>query len=377
MNNKFENNIYEEMNEERADIPNQGEKNAEESRTVEDCQPVYKVKRHIGIKLYAFFVTFVAGAAIIAGGYFYHESKVVDEESVSTSLKSGDLQEEYDKEVVKTDSQIKDTIRDYMESGEGTMAMLRELFPENVVVFDSNRYLFLPVYDNVKKNDIKNENVKQLENGELVYMENDKQISHKGIDVSKFQGEIDWNKVADSGVEFAIIRIGYRGYGTGALMMDEMAIKNIEGALEAKIKVGVYFFSQAITIEEAVEEAEFIIENIKKYDITYPVVYDTEDIVNEDSRADGLSKEERTEIAIAFLERIKKAGYTPVIYANLRWFTMSLDIPELEAYDKWYAYYDKELYFPYKISMWQYTESGQVDGINGSVDLNMSFKDWE
>lgn len=160
-------------------------------------------------------------------------------------------------------------------------------------------------------------------------------------------------------------------------MMDETAIKNIEGALNAKIKVGVYFFSQAITIEEAVEEAEFVIENIKKYDITYPVIYDTEEIVNEDSRADGLSKEERTEIAVAFLERVKKAGYTPAIYANLRWFTMSLDISELDAYDKWYAYYDKELYFPYKISMWQYTENGQVDGINGSVDLNISFKDWE
>ena len=159
--------------------------------------------------------------------------------------------------------------------------------------------------------------------------------------------------------------------------MDETAIQNIEGALGAGIKVGVYFFSQAITIEEAVEEAEFVIDKIKAYDITYPVIYDTEEIVNDNSRAEGLSKEERTEIAIAFLERVKKAGYTPVIYANLRWFTMYLDIPKLEAYDKWYAYYDKELYFPYRISMWQYTESGQVAGIEGSVDLNISFKDWE
>lgn len=370
--------MYDEMNVERTNTGNREDKKVEDIRTADNSQPVYKVRRHIGIKLYAFFITFAAGAAIVAGGYYYHESKAVDEKTVSAKVKSDDaLVHDGKKNEGKTDSEIKDTIRKYMENGKGTMAMLRELFPENVVVFDSNKYLFLPVYDNVKKNDIINENIRQLENGELAYMEGDKQISHKGIDVSKFQGEIDWNKVADSGVEFAIIRLGYRGYGTGALMMDETAIENIEGALNAKIKVGVYFFSQAITIEEAVEEAEFVIENIKKYDITYPVIYDTEEIVNEDSRADGLSKEERTEIAVAFLERVKKAGYTPAIYANLRWFTMSLDISELDAYDKWYAYYDKELYFPYKISMWQYTENGQVDGINGSVDLNISFKDWE
>lgn len=377
MNNRFDDNMNDGVNDDRAGGTNLPEMNPEQGRQAENYQPV-KVKRHLGIKLYAFFVTLAAGAAIISGGFFYHESKAVDEKSVSTTVKEGNSsgKNEITSEI-KTDSQIKDTIREYMENGKGTMAMLRELFPENVVVFDSNKYLFLPVYDNVKKNDIENENIKQLENGELVYVENDKQISHKGIDVSKFQGEIDWNKVADSGVEFAIIRIGYRGYGTGALMMDETAIQNIEGALNAKIKVGVYFFSQAITTKEAVEEAEFVIENIKNYDITYPVIFDTEEIVNEDSRADGLSTEERTEIAIAFLERVKKAGYTPAIYANLRWFTMSLDIPELEAYDKWYAYYDKELYFPYKISMWQYSENGQVDGINGSVDLNISFKDWE
>lgn len=397
MNDKFDKNADGEMNEERmlsdnlngsGDIQNRLENNSltenkpEENQVAENSMAENgrsdkKVKRHAGIYIYAFFVTLALGAAVAAGGYFYHESKDVDEKTVDVKVEYGNPSGNDEKSDEEDDSQIKDTIREYMESGKGTMAMLRELFPENVVVFDTNKYLFLPVYDNVNKNDINNADIKQLENGELVYMEGDKQISHKGIDVSKFQGQIDWNTVAASGVEFAIIRLGYRGYGTGAIVMDETAIQNIEGALGAGIKVGVYFFSQAITIEEAVEEAEFVIDKIKAYDITYPVIYDTEEIVNDNSRAEGLSKEERTEIAIAFLERVKKAGYTPVIYANLRWFTMYLDIPKLEAYDKWYAYYDKELYFPYRISMWQYTESGQVAGIEGSVDLNISFKDWE
>lgn len=350
--------------------------------------PVQVKKGGLGMKLYALFVTLLAGVAIIAAMYLYSDNekskkKQTENEQVNATVENeskepneSDEESGESKEVDEATA-IKNTIRDYMENGKGTMAMLRELFPENVVVFDSNKYIFLDINEKLKKNTIENENIKQLENGELVYEENGNQISHKGIDVSKFQGTIDWNKVAESGVEFAIIRVGYRGYGTGAIVQDETAIQNIEGALNADIKVGVYFFSQAITVEEAVEEAEFVLNIIKKYDITYPVVFDTEEILNEDTRAESLSKEERTELAIAFCERVKKDGYTPAIYANLRWFTMSLDMEKLESYDKWYAYYDSSIYFPYRISMWQYTESGQIDGITGTVDMNISFKDWE
>ena len=330
--------------------------------------PVQVKKGGLGMKLYALFVTLLAGVAIIAAMYLYSDNekskkKQTENEQVNATVENeskepneSDEESGESKEVDEATA-IKNTIRDYMENGKGTMAMLRELFPENVVVFDSNKYIFLDINEKLKKNTIENENIKQLENGELVYEENGNQISHKGIDVSKFQGTIDWNKVAESGVEFAIIRVGYRGYGTGAIVQDETAIQNIEGALNADIKVGVYFFSQAITVEEAVEEAEFVLNIIK--------------------RAESLSKEERTELAIAFCERVKKDGYTPAIYANLRWFTMSLDMEKLESYDKWYAYYDSSIYFPYRISMWQYTESGQIDGITGTVDMNISFKDWE
>lgn len=272
----------------------------------------------------------------------------------------------------RTAEELKEEIKKSMEEGKGTISLLRELFPENVVVYQSNKYLFLPIYDNLANNNILQENIKVLPDGEIQYQENGKIISEKGIDVSKYQGEIDWEKVAADGVKFAFIRVGFRGYGTGAIVLDENFEANIKGATAAGIKVGVYFFSQAINTKEAVEEAEFVLEHIKGYQLDYPVVFDTEDIVNEDSRTEGLTPEELTEITIAFCEAIKDADYTPMIYANLRWFTMSLDLTKLEEYEKWYAYYDSQMYFPYKISMWQYTESGQVDGINGNVDLNIS-----
>lgn len=326
----------------------------------------YGNKSGIGIKIYAVLITLLAGTFIVVSLILFRKNRT-DEREVSEYVKINE----------KSESEVKNIIKDYMENGKGTIAMLRTLFPENIIVYGSNKYSFIPVAENAAKNDIDNDNIAALDSGELQYIVNDKVVSHKGIDVSKYQGEVDWNKVAADGVEFAMIRLGYRGYGSGTLMIDETAIKNIEEASKAGIKVGVYFFSQAVSEKEAVEEAKFVIDNIKKYKITYPIVFDTEEIVNEDTRTEGLSTEELTGIAIAFCEEVKKEGYIPAIYANLRWFALSLDMSELNEYDKWYAYYDKELYFPYKINMWQYTENGTVDGITGNVDLNICFKDYE
>ena len=323
-------------------------------------------RNSIGIKIYSVLVTCLLGVLFCTSTFFY---KKINEEKQEVS--------QYVEINENNGSEVKCIVKDYMANGKGTMAMLRELFPENIVVAESNKYLFIPVIENFLQNKIKNENIVTNENGEIQYIVDDKIKSHKGIDVSKYQGEIDWEKVAADGVEFAMIRLGYRGYGSGALVIDEMAMANIENATKAGIKVGIYFFSQAVTQEEAVEEAKFVTENIKKYKITYPIVFDTEDILNEDTRTEGLTQNELSRIAVAFCKEIKDEGYTPAIYANLRWFALSLDMSLLEDYDKWYAYYDSELYFPYKISMWQYTENGKVDGISGTVDLNISFKDWE
>ena len=158
--------------------------------------------------------------------------------------------------------------------------------------------------------------------------------------------------------------------------MDEFYDANMKGANSAGVSAGVYFFTQAITVEEAKEEADFVIEHLAGYDVPYPVVFDVERISGGKGRADQITKEERTDITITFCEAIKAAGYTPMIYGNVVCFTRLLDMTKLNDYDKWYAFYDDYMYMPYDVGCWQYTEKGKVDGIPNNVDLNISFKVW-
>lgn len=195
-----------------------------------------------------------------------------------------------------------------------------------------------------------------------------------GIDVSKYQGDIDWQAVKDYGIDFVIIRLGYRGYNEeGNLVLDEYYEANIDGALAADLKVGVYFFSQAITAEEALEEAEFVLEHIADYDITMPVVFDTEVIENEDARTFGIDGQVFTDACIVFCDRIDEAGYNSMIYFNMVWSAFTLDLEQLVDYDKWYADYYDEPQYPYEFEMWQYSQSGSVPGIDGNTDLNLYF----
>ena len=196
-----------------------------------------------------------------------------------------------------------------------------------------------------------------------------------GIDVSYYQGDIDWEQVKQSGIEFAIIRLGYRGYGEeGKLVEDKMAFKNIEGALEAGLQVGVYFFSQAITVDEAVEEAEYVLERIKNYHITMPVVYDWE-YISEEARTAKMDRRTLTDCYLAFCDKIAEAGYTPMAYFNSYQSRALMNLTELEQYPFWLALYSDRMTYPYRIEMWQYTDSGKVPGIQGSVDINLYFVD--
>ncbi len=211
----------------------------------------------------------------------------------------------------------------------------------------------------------------------FVYFDGDGQeISVRGIDVSKFQGNINWKKVADAGVKFAIIRLGYRGMNEGTLEIDNYYRTNIQNATANGIQVGVYFFSEAITTEEAVEEAEYVLKNIKGYNVTYPIVFDTEKVTTFDARANNLSMKERTDICLAFCDRIREAGYTPMIYANTRYMLTGIDLSRLEDVEKWFAVYSKDIKFPYEFGILQYSESGKIDGISGNVDLDIAFKDY-
>lgn len=193
-----------------------------------------------------------------------------------------------------------------------------------------------------------------------------------GIDVSKWNEEIDWQAVKEAGVEFAIIRCGYRGASSGALVIDPMYEDNIKGAIAAGIPVGVYFFTQALSEVEAVEEASMVIRLIEEYDVDYPVFLDSESAGGK-GRADGLEADERTKIHKAFLETVSAAGYETGIYASRNWLDDQINMTEMSDYNTWLAEYaDVPTYDEY-YHMWQYTSKGTVDGIDTHVDLNLCY----
>lgn len=194
-----------------------------------------------------------------------------------------------------------------------------------------------------------------------------------GIDVSKWQKDIDWDRVADSGVKFAIIRIGYRGSSTGVLVEDPRFKRNIEEARRVGIKVGVYFFTQATNEVEAVEEASMVISLLEQKKLDYPVFIDTEKAAGGNGRADGLDKNARTSVVLAFCQTIKNSGYDAGVYASRNWFYNNLDDSKLKDYVIWDAEYRKEPVYTGDYKIWQYTSSGMIDGINTRVDLNISY----
>ena len=199
-------------------------------------------------------------------------------------------------------------------------------------------------------------------------------VSSLGIDVSKYQETVDWQQVKAAGIDFVMIRLGFRGYGEeGKLVEDACFRSHIEGALSAGLDVGVYFFSQAINDEEAAEEAQFVLDRIKDYEITYPVVFDTEEIKDAEARTDGLSREQFTQNCKVFCDAVEAYGYDTMIYANMKWMAFTLKLTELTKYDFWYADYEAVPQCPYDFQMWQYTESGTVPGVAGNVDVNVWF----
>lgn len=241
------------------------------------------------------------------------------------------------------------------------------------LVSDEGETVFVPVYRDVDKCSYDWDDLTVMD-GYKYYAPDDKKQCKIGIDVSKYQSQIDWAKVKDSGVQFVMIRAGYRGYGKGGtLVLDDMFENHMQGAQAAGLDVGVYFFSQAVNKEEAEEEAEYVLDLIKDYKITYPVAFDSEKVENDDGRANTLSVGERTDIAIAFLEKVKKAGYEPMVYANDRWYALSLDLRRLTDYKLWLASYRDKPVFPYDIAAWQHTNSATVPGVSGKVDMNIWF----
>ena len=331
-------------------------------------------------------IVLLTGAMIVYSRTIGRESDI--EENV-TPVVSGTVvytQEEVDAKIAQAASdaliqgrnQVLLDLKGGLLDGVTVVELLRELYPDDIVVAAGGKYHFVPVNRELKMNSLDPINLNVLDNGEFQYLTDGKVTSYKGIDVSSHQGVIDWNLVAQDGVEFAFIRVGFRGYGSeGKLVVDEMFHTNIQQAKEAGVKVGVYMFSQATTEAELDEEVQLVLDNIASYQLDCPVVYDVE-MISGNGRMNNLTPEERTNLTLRFCEKIAQAGYRPMIYHNTEMAAIRIDYAALEAYDKWYAAYNRRMFFPYEFKVWQYSDKGSVQGIKTNVDMNISFAPlWE
>ena len=194
--------------------------------------------------------------------------------------------------------------------------------------------------------------------------------SFEGVDVSAFQGDIDWKQVKKSGIDFAMIRLGYRGYGTGKLVEDEYARQNLRNAANAGLAVGAYFYSQALNIDEVNDEIIFMLEVLDSQSLDMPIVLDWE-IPTADARTANMDARTLTDIQKYFCEKMTELGYKPMIYFNWHQSSNLYYLSELEDYEFWLALYQDRMSYPWKVEMWQYTDKGRVPGIYGDVDLNV------
>ncbi len=234
---------------------------------------------------------------------------------------------------------------------------------------------FIPVYADVPASSFDPSCLVNRQ-GRLEYKEGENLTALSGIDISGHQGDINWEEVKASGISFAIVRAGFRTYGGGVLTLDEQFRDNIIAAQQAGLETGAYFYSQATTVDEALEEADAVLDSVAGLEMNYPIVFDWEMIFDDNARTDSVSVETLADMCVAFCERIKGAGYTPMIYQNTSTAMKKLDLPRVAQYDFWLAEYGDEPSFYYDFAMWQYTSTGHVPGIEGSVDLNLCFKDY-
>lgn len=244
-----------------------------------------------------------------------------------------------------------------------TLALLILLSSTTLLLSGCSEYVSPYNFDNLKN-----------EQGRFSYYEEGNLVSQTAVDVSDLQGKIDWERVSEDGIDFAMIRLGRRGYTEGNIYLDNYYYENVSGVQSEGMPFGVYFFSQAITEDEAIEEANFVIKHLSGSGISYPVVFDHEPVESTDGRANNLSKNELTHITKAFCQKIEDAGYTPMIYGNA--FDMErLNLNDLKGIDVWYAEYESsQPTGQFDFAMWQYSSTANVSGINTQADLSILFK---
>lgn len=313
----------------------------------------------------------------VAAGFclFSDDLRAFREETSGLQEKIRSLEEE--KKLLESDYIEAMSIIEETEPEDGTAPIGIEAESGKILIYDSSvGYAWIPVLSELAQHSYRKSNFSVDERGRMYYTERGEDSSYFGIDVSSHQGDIDWQLVKEDGVEFAFLRIGYRGYGEeGRLCLDEKFLKNYEEAHDAGIDLGIYFFSQAVTAEEAAEEASFLLAALDGRTLEYPIVFDWETVVtaSEDAppRTEDVMPQTLTLSAVTFCEAVEDAGYRAMIYTNKKQAVMKYDLRKLSAYPVWLAYYDTDLNYCYDFDIWQYG-TGSVDGIEGEVDLNIA-----
>lgn len=281
-------------------------------------------------------------------------SKSQDSENTAEALTQGKT-EVYD--MTKKES-MQDS--DDMDDGKHTLVTYQDGSTEWVEINDK---LAANSYDTAKF---------VYQNPQMKYYVNGKQASWFGVDISSKQGIVDFEKLKKAGVDFVMIKVGGRGYSSGNIVLDSSYKDYMNGAKNAGLGIGVYFYSQAVDKDEVCEEAETLLELIKDYPVKYPVVFDMESVEGDMARTDALDVSTRTELARIFLKTIKAEGYTPMLYGDKEWLVTKLDLEKLQDYDVWLSQEADTPDYPYEYTMWQYNKSGTVSGISGTAGLNIS-----
>ena len=281
-------------------------------------------------------------------------SKSQDSENTAEALTQGKT-EVYD--MTKKES-MQDS--DDMDDGKHTLVTYQDGSTEWVEINDK---LAVNSYDTAKF---------VYQNPQMKYYVNGKQASWFGVDISSKQGIVDFEKLKKAGVDFVMIKVGGRGYSSGNIVLDSSYKDYMNGAKNAGLGIGVYFYSQAVDKDEVCEEAETLLELIKDYPVKYPVVFDMESVEGDVARTDALDVSTRTELARIFLKTIKAEGYTPMLYGDKEWLVTKLDLEKLQDYDVWLSQETDTPDYPYEYTMWQYNKSGTVSGISGTAGLNIS-----
>lgn len=262
------------------------------------------------------------------------------------------------------DSEETEDGKDPLDDGKHTLIEYRDGSTEWVVI---SPYLPKNTYDFTKL---------MSSDDEMKYVEDGKSISFIGVDISKYQGEVDFGQLKDAGIDYVMLRVGARGYSSGQIMIDEYFATNLQKATEADLDIGVYFYSQALTEAEAIEEANVVIQNLGGLALQYPVAFDMEYVENDSARVEALSRADKTKITKAFLDTIQAAGYRGMIYGDKEWLIKRIDLSQLTDYDIWLSQQKDIPDYPYKFVMWQYTTSAEIRGIDGYANLNVCFIDY-